>query len=148
VFKEALMDTLIDTIAEPTARTDYKRLGVRRDDVAPDGSDVRVLLRLEGGSMAHFELAPGQTSTAVVSGEYEEIWFFLTGRGAMWRRREGEESTVPVEPGVCITIPVGTEFQFRSFGYTPLAAVAITMPPWHGAGGGSTVRGKWEPTVP
>ena len=28
--------------------------------VAPDGSDVRVLLGLAGGGMAHFALAPGQ----------------------------------------------------------------------------------------
>ena len=30
------------------------------DAVAPDGSDVRVLLRLGRGSMAHFELAAGR----------------------------------------------------------------------------------------
>ncbi len=41
------------------------RLPVARDNVAPDGSDVRVLLGLDGGGLAHFELAPGQTSTAV-----------------------------------------------------------------------------------
>ncbi len=32
------------------------------DVVAPDGSDVRVLLRLGRGSMAHFELAAGRVS--------------------------------------------------------------------------------------
>jgi hypothetical protein len=31
-----------------------KRLPVARDAVAPDGSDVRVLLGLKGGGMAHF----------------------------------------------------------------------------------------------
>jgi mannose-6-phosphate isomerase-like protein (cupin superfamily) len=34
---------------------------------------------------------------------------------------------VPVEPGVCLTIPLGTHLQFRSFGYEPLAAVAVNM---------------------
>ena len=29
--------------------------------VAPDGSDVRVLLGLSGGGMAHFELAPDRS---------------------------------------------------------------------------------------
>lgn len=33
--------------------------------VVPDGSDVRPLLRLKGGSFAHFELGPGRTSKAV-----------------------------------------------------------------------------------
>jgi hypothetical protein len=35
------------------------------DAVAPDGSDVRVLLRLSRGSMAHFELGAGRVSRAV-----------------------------------------------------------------------------------
>ena len=43
-----------------------KRLPAQRDVVAPDGSDVRILLKLDGGSMAHFELAPGQTSKAFI----------------------------------------------------------------------------------
>lgn len=32
---------------------------------APDGSDVRVLVALPRGSMAHFQLDPGRTSAAV-----------------------------------------------------------------------------------
>ena len=32
---------------------------------APDGSQVRVLLRLKGGSMATFRLRPGQVAVAV-----------------------------------------------------------------------------------
>ena len=38
------------------AAFEIKRLPPARDAVAPDGSDVRVLLQLAGGSMAHFEL--------------------------------------------------------------------------------------------
>jgi mannose-6-phosphate isomerase-like protein (cupin superfamily) len=125
-----------------------KRLPVARDDVAPDGSDVRILLGLKCGGMAHFELPPGQTSTAVAHRSVEEIWFFLTGRGEMWRRQNNREELVPVEPGVCLTIPLGTHFQFRSFGYEPLAAVGVTMPPWPGNGEAYEVKGKWEPTVP
>ena len=84
--------------------------------MAPDGSDVRILLTLKGGGMAHFEIAPGQTSKAVTHRTVEEIWFFLSGRGEMWLKQEGREEVVPVEPGVCLTIPLGTHFQFRSFG--------------------------------
>jgi mannose-6-phosphate isomerase-like protein (cupin superfamily) len=125
-----------------------KRLPVAPDDVAPDGSDVRILLRLEGGSMAHFELPPGQTSVAVAHRTIEEIWYFVNGRGEMWRKLGDQELVVPVESGVCLTIPVGTHFQFRSFGYEPLAAIAITMPPWPGAGEAYVVKGKWTSTVP
>ncbi len=65
-----------------------KRLPVALDAVASDGLDVRVLLGLTGGWMAHFELAPGQTSTAVTHRTVEEIWSFLSGRGEMWRKHE------------------------------------------------------------
>jgi mannose-6-phosphate isomerase-like protein (cupin superfamily) len=58
-----------------------KRLPVARDVIAPDGSDVRNLLGLERGGMAHFELAPGQTSVAEAHRTVEEIWYFLSGRG-------------------------------------------------------------------
>lgn len=125
-----------------------KRLPVARDDVAPDGSDVRILLGLKGGGMAHFELAPGQTSKAVVHRTIEEIWFFLSGRGEMWRKQGEQEEVVPVESGVCLTIPAGTHFQFRSFGHEALAAIGVTMPPWPGEGEAILVQGKWEPTVP
>jgi mannose-6-phosphate isomerase-like protein (cupin superfamily) len=125
-----------------------KRLPVNRDAIAPDGSDVRILLGLRGGGMAHFELSPDQTSTAVTHKTVEEIWFFLSGRGEMWRRTGGYEEVVPVEEGVCLTIPLGTHFQFRSFGDEPLAAIGVTMPPWPGEGEAMLVEGKWKPTLP
>ena len=123
------------------------RLAAERDAVAPDGSDVRVLLGLAGGSMAHFELAPRQTSTAVTHRSVEEIWLVLAGRGEMWRRQGEREEIVPLEAGVCLTIPQGTHFQFRSLGPTPLAAVGVTMPPWPGEGEAIVVQGPWAPTT-
>lgn len=125
-----------------------KRLPVEPDVVAPDGSDVRVLLGLEAGGMAHFELGRAQTSAAVVHRTVEEIWYFLAGRGEMWRKSEEQEEIVAVERGVCLTIPLGTRFQFRSFGDEPLQAVAVTMPPWPGEDEARIVQGRWEPTVP
>jgi mannose-6-phosphate isomerase-like protein (cupin superfamily) len=124
------------------------RVPAARDAVAPDGSVVRVLLALKGGGMAHFELAPGQTSTAVTHRTVEEIWLCTSGRGEMWRRQGQREEIVPVEAGVCLTIPLGTDFQFRSLGNEPLAAVGVTMPPWPGEGEAIPVEGKWKPTVP
>ena len=124
-----------------------KRLPVAPSDTAPDGSDVRVLLRLDGGSMAHFELAPGRVTVAVTHKTVEEIWFFLSGRGMMWRKQGDREEEAPVEAGVCLTIPRGTHFQFRSFGYDPLAAIGVTMPPWPGPDESVKVEGKWPPTV-
>ena len=123
-----------------------KRLPVAPDDVAPDGSDVRVLLSLSSGGLAHFELAPGKVSFPIAHRTVSEIWFFLTGRGEMWRELDGAEEIVPVESGVCITSPTGTRFQFRSHGYEPLAAIGVTMPPWPGKDEAYMIEGKWSPT--
>jgi len=124
-----------------------KQLSAGRDVIAPDGSDVRVLLGLTGGGMAHFVLAPGHTSTAVAHRTVEEIWYVLSGRGEMWRRQADREEVVTMEPGVCLTIPLGTHFQFRSLGTEALAAVGVTMPPWPGDGEAIVVLGKWRPTA-
>jgi mannose-6-phosphate isomerase-like protein (cupin superfamily) len=118
----------------------------RPDVVAPDGSDVRILLRLAGGSMAHFELAPGETSAAVVHRTVEELWYILSGRGEMWRRQAGQEEVAALAAGLCLSIPVGTAFQFRSLGEEPLRAVAITMPPWPGEGEAVPAEGPWAAT--
>ena len=129
-------------------KLDCKHLPAERDAIAPDGSDVRTLLGREGGGMAHFELGPDQISTAVTHRTVEEIWYFLSGRGQMWRRDEASASIVDVHAGVCLTIPSGVHFQFRSFGPDPLAAIGVTMPPWPGEGEATVVRGAWQPTVP
>ena len=125
-----------------------KPLPAEPDAIAPDGAAVRILLRLAGGSMAHFELQPGQTSRAVAHRTVEEIWFFVSGWGEMWREQEGDDQVVEVYPGVCLTIPLGTRFQFRSLGPEPLAAVGVTMPPWPGEDEAVAAAGPWEPTVP
>jgi len=132
---------------EPMGAFATKRLPVERDAVAPDGSDVRLLLALSAGSLAHFELAPGSTSIAVAHRTVEEIWYFVSGRGEMWRSLNGHEDIVAVDAGVSITLPVGTHFQFRSFGDQPLTAVGITMPPWPGDGEAYEVSGEWMSTV-
>jgi mannose-6-phosphate isomerase-like protein (cupin superfamily) len=124
-----------------------KRLPTARDAVALDGSDVRILLGVTGGGLAHFELAAGETSTAVTHRTVEEIWYFLRGHGEMWRRRGRVEEVVGVSAGVCITIPLGTCFQFRAFGDEPLSAIGATIPPWPGEAEAIVVVGPWAPTV-
>jgi mannose-6-phosphate isomerase-like protein (cupin superfamily) len=129
-----------------------KRLPVAPIKVAKDGSEVRLLLDLpDVGGLAHFELGPRETSTAITHQSVEEIWYFVSGLGEMWRNQAGVEEIVPVDPGICITIPLGTEFQFRSFGYVPLAAIGVTIPPWPAGEAGEkeavVVNGPWEPTV-
>jgi len=121
---------------------DTMRLPAARDAVAPDGSDVRVLLQLRAGGMAHFELAAGATSRAVAHRTVEEIWYFVAGRGEMWRQQGERDEVVVVERGVCLTIPLGTRFQFRSLGDEPLAAVGVTLPPLAGRWRGLRSEGE------
>ena len=124
------------------------RLPAAATTVAPDGSDVRVLLQLPSGGLAQFSLAPRQTSRAVQHRTISEIWYFISGAGQMWRAADGQEETVDVGPGLSITIPVGTRFQFRSTSDEPLVAIGFTTPPWPGDTEAFAVEGPWTPTVP
>jgi mannose-6-phosphate isomerase-like protein (cupin superfamily) len=119
-------------------------LPAARTTVAPDGSDVRVLLGLASGGMAHFELPAGGVSTAARHRSVEEIWFVLSGRGDMWRKQGESEETVALEAGLCLTLPLGTHFQFRASSEVPLSVIAVTMPPWPGEGEAVTVAGPWS----
>lgn len=114
------------------------------DVIAPDGSEVRLLLSLTGGSMAHFLLHPNQASRPVRHRTVEEIWYILSGTGEMWRAANGQQTIVPLSQNTCLTIPVGTAFQFRCTGNDVLTAIAITMPPWPGDDEAEIVTGPWE----
>ena len=88
----------------------------RYDVLAPDGSEIRLLLRVRGGSMVHCSLPTGQVTRAVRHRTVEEVWFFLGGRGQVWRKRGDFEEIVDVGPGLALSIPLGTHFQFRTPG--------------------------------
>jgi mannose-6-phosphate isomerase-like protein (cupin superfamily) len=117
------------------------------DVLAPDGCEVRILARTARGSMAHFTLGPGEVSRAVGHRTVEELWYFLAGTGRMWRRSGAREEIVEVAAGVSLSIPLGTHFQLRNDGTEPLAAVAVTMPPWPGEDEAYFVDGKWRASV-
>ena len=119
------------------------RLPVNPTVTAPDGSDVRVLLGLSAGGMAHFELAAGRVAKAITHRTVEEIWFVVAGRGEIWRKQGEREEIVALEPGVCVTIPQGAHFQFRAGPTESVAVIAITMPPWPGESEAILVPGPW-----
>jgi mannose-6-phosphate isomerase-like protein (cupin superfamily) len=116
---------------------------------APDGSLVRPLCRLTGlASFAHFQLEPGETARAVSHATVQEIWYIVGGRGLMWRQQEGHAPVMAeLRPGVCLTIPLRTAFQFRADDTgEPLTVVAVTMPPWplDDAQEARPEQGPWE----
>jgi mannose-6-phosphate isomerase-like protein (cupin superfamily) len=120
----------------------------RHDLIAPDGSEVRVLLSLKGGSMAHFRLPAGQVSRAVRHRTVDEVWFVLSGHGQMWRSGGDQSDVTELGAGRCLTIEAGTCFQFRADAEEPLAVVAVTLPPWPGEDEVEFVAGAWKRAMP
>jgi mannose-6-phosphate isomerase-like protein (cupin superfamily) len=114
------------------------------DTLAPDGSEIRLLANTARGSMVHCTLPPGQTSVAVRHRTVEELWFFLSGAGQVWRQLGDQEEIVEVCAGVSLNIPTGASFQFRNTGKEPLCFVIVTMPPWPGAGEAVPLPGFWN----
>lgn len=124
-----------------------KHVSSAPDAIAPDGSEVRVLCGLSRGGLALFSLPPKAVSKAVSHHTVEEVWYVVSGHGRMWRQLDEYEEIVELGPGVSISIPTGTHFQFRCEGSEPLVAIGATMPPWPGEGEAFFVEGKWHPTA-
>ena len=133
----------------PKAMTTFATLPLPTEPtaIAPDGSNVRALLGLQGGSMAHFELPAGRVAKAVTHRTVEEICFIVAGRGQMWRRQGTCEEVIELAAGVCLSIPVGTHFQFRAAPDQSVMAVAVTLPPWPGDDEAVLVSGPWPANV-
>lgn len=104
---------------------------------------MRPLVRVAGASVAHFTLDAGQVSSPVRHRTIEEIWYVLSGTGALWRQQPAGDSIVPLDPGTCATIPAGTSFQFRATGTDALCILGITLPPWPGPGEAEACQGIW-----
>ncbi len=110
---------------------------------APDGSEIRPLLEVSRGGLSQCTLPPGGVSHAVRHKTIEEIWYFVEGRGEVWRRHGAKQEVVTVGPGICVSIPTGTEFQFRNTGDGPLVFAVATMPPWPGMDEAVRVKDFW-----
>jgi len=126
-----------------------KSLPQDEDAIAPDGSEVRVLLGLENrGSTAEFRLRPGQVARAVTHKTVHEIWYVLSGEGKMWRSQDAHTEIIDLKPDVCVTLPLGTRFQFRASEATALHVFGVTMPPWPNNPDEATlIDGPWDPKL-
>jgi len=118
----------------PLSGLDVRLIGEAPDAIAPDGSEVRILCGVAGGGTALFRLRAGAVSRAVTHRTVE-------------RRLGGGETIDGLAPGVSLTIPLGTRFQFRNDGLGPLDILGVTMPPWPGPEEARPVAGKWIATL-
>jgi mannose-6-phosphate isomerase-like protein (cupin superfamily) len=124
-----------------------KTIGAAPDAIAPDGSEVRVLCQLSRGGLAVFSLPSGAVAKAVAHHAVEELWYVISGRGRMWRKLGEDEEVTELGPGLSLSIPTGTHFQFRCDSPEPLVVIGATMPPWPGDAEAFCVEGTWQPTV-
>lgn len=120
-----------------------RKLPTDLDAIAPDGSEIRLLSVGNLGSMCHCTLPPGAVSRAVAHKTVEELWYFVRGKGQVWRSLGSREEVVNVEEGWSLRIPTGACFQFRNIGDEPLEFVLVTMPPWPGPQEATVVPGRW-----
>jgi mannose-6-phosphate isomerase-like protein (cupin superfamily) len=126
-----------------TLRT--KVLKREHDYLAPDGSEIRLLADLEAGGLAHCTLPPGRVSLAQRHKTVGEIWYFVHGKGEVWRKKGEAEQVDEVGPGHSLSIEAGTHFQFRNTGREPLELITATIPAWPGPQEAVEVRGVWQP---
>ena len=69
-----------------------RELGADPDAYAPDGSEVRLLAALAGGSFAHFTLGPGKISAPVAASQRRGDLVCRGGRGgSVAKARRGRE---------------------------------------------------------
>jgi mannose-6-phosphate isomerase-like protein (cupin superfamily) len=123
------------------------RLQAEPSYLAPDGSEIRELLHLENshGNMAHCVLRSGSVSVAQRHKTVGEIWYCVQGLGQVWRKRSSgqpPETIIDIWPGMCLTIEVGTHFQFRNTGAEPLTFIIATIPSWPRPEA-EEVQGRW-----
>jgi mannose-6-phosphate isomerase-like protein (cupin superfamily) len=116
------------------------------DVLAPDGSIITPLVQVRGGSLVSCRLPPGNVTRAVRHRTVEEVWYCLDGSGQLWRQHAETNEIVELSPGVAITIPLGTAFQFRSAD-AGLHVLITTMPPWPGNDEAIAVEGRWPAQI-
>jgi mannose-6-phosphate isomerase-like protein (cupin superfamily) len=121
-----------------------KSLPKDHDYLAPDTSEIRLLPNVGGGGLCHCTLPPGTVSNPVYHKTVEEIWYSISGKGQVWRKDGEQEEITEVQPGLCLTIPTGTRFQFRNTGGEPLRFVIATIPRWPGPEEAVAAEGHWS----
>ena len=95
-----------------------KILQEKYDYLAPDGSEIRKLLYVKGGGLAHCTLPQGKVPSGHIHETVDEIWYCIGGEGEVWRKYEEYEDIIKIHEGLALTIPQSTSFQFRNISQT------------------------------
>ena len=126
-------------------RFESRTLPADYDALAPDGSEIRLLHSLDTVSVVHCRLPAGAVTIPVRHRTVEEVWCIIAGAGEVWRKQGEREETLAVAAGTSLTIPLGTQFQFRALGAAPLDIIIATSPPWPGEDEAVALdAGRWQ----
>jgi len=120
-----------------------KSLTAAYDYLAPDKSEIRLLVEFDGGGICHCTLPVGKVSTAVKHKTVNEIWYCLSGEGEIWQQKNEEDEIRKFSVNDSFTIPLGNSFQFRNTGAVPLCILIVTIPKWPGADEAEITNGNW-----
>ena len=124
---------------------DFKPLKEAYDYLAPDGSEIRLLVEFDGGGLAHCTLPSKSMSTPIQHRTVTELWYCLCGMGEIWQFLDDEHQEVkPFSKNDSFTIPVGHSFQFRNIGAEPLCILIVTVPKWPGKQEAIKLQGYWK----
>src|SRR5438067_1235205 len=112
---------------------------------APDGSYIWKLPDVRCAGLAKCILPARHVSKAKKHKTVDEIWYFLSGNGQLWRRRDREKAgkLTSVEPELSVTIPAETHFQFKNTGDSDLVVLIVTSPIWPGEHEAEDVEDYW-----
>ena len=119
------------------------QLKITHEYLAPDGSEIYPLVKGSKGNLCQCILPVGGISKAISHKTIEELWYFLDGKGEVWRKGLNHDRPIAVQPGTSLVIPVNTTFQFRNTGRIPLKFLIVSMPPWPGDSEVSYEAGLW-----
>ena len=118
-------------------------LAQREPVLAPDGSEIRELVRSPGASLAHCTLQPGAVSRAIKHRSVEEFWYVISGSAEIWLESAAQQELLDAGPGFSLHIPPSTPFQFRTTGDEPFVFLIATVPTWPGNEEAEPVEGAW-----
>ncbi len=113
--------------------------------LAPDGSEIRELVRSAGASLAHCTLPAGAVSRATRHRSVDELWYVISGTAEIWRKSGAEEELLEAGPGCSLRVATGVAFQFRTTGDEPLVFLIATVPAWPGGEEAEPTDGRWSP---
>jgi mannose-6-phosphate isomerase-like protein (cupin superfamily) len=139
-------DDEVEPPVEPETQWLVQDVRFYPDYLAPDRSEIRQLIAIAEGGLAHCQLASPGPTAAQQHRSVDEIWYVLDGGGELWRGAPdvGEE-LVELLPGRAATIPPHTGFQFRCTSERPLQLLIGTFPRWPGPDEAHPAEGKWTP---